>query len=319
MSALRAFLFTTLMVIVLAAGAAEKRVALVIGNSDYAVSPLKNPRNDAEDMAAILRKTGFDVTHLQNLDRRGMARSISQFARDLEQSDATGLFYYAGHGAESAGKSYLFRLGMEVENASELEFEGIDVQRLLRQMQVARNGLNIVIIDACRNNPYRSLRGNSGERGLKRINAPLGSYIASSTASGAAAEDGANDRNSPYTKQLLKHLNTPGLGLEQVFKRVRVGVLEATNGVQIPWETSSLTKEFYFNGSQSVATEVRIVPTKPIAVAIDSGHRDLLDECAVHLRANRLMSGAGGNALACYTEVLTQKRGDPEALAGLQK
>ncbi len=158
MKAFRLLLFILLAAAGTATGAAEKRVALVIGNSDYAKSPLKNPRNDAEDMAAILRKTGFDVTHLQNLDRRGMARSISQFARNLEQSGATGLFYYAGHGAESAGKSYLLPLGMEVENASELEFEGIDVQRLLRQMQVARNGLNIVIIDACRNNPYRSLR-----------------------------------------------------------------------------------------------------------------------------------------------------------------
>lgn len=229
------------------AEAAGRRVALVIGNGVYADNPLQNPRHDAEDMAALLERTGFSVMLEQDLDRRGMARSISRLARMLEQEGSVGVFYYAGHGVEVDGRNFLLPVDMQIDNVGELEFEAIDVQRLLNQMHGARNGMNIVILDASRNNPFPGLRGASGERGIKRIgNAPLGSLIASSTASGEVAAGGAYGRNSPYTRQLLRHLDTPGLSLEQAFKRVRRGVLEETHGAQVPWEMSSLTADFYF-------------------------------------------------------------------------
>jgi hypothetical protein len=223
-----------------------ERVALVIGNSDYQHERLANPGNDAQDMAQTLRALGFTVILKENLDRRELAQALSEFAQTLRRGSSVGLFYYAGHGVEVGGVNYMLPVQAQIDSEADVEFEAIDVQRVLRQMEEAGNQANILIIDACRNNPFgRSFGRNSASRGLARMNAPVGSIVASSTAPGAVAADGAYGRNSPYTKHLLRLILQP-LDIEQLFKEVRKAVLAETQGKQVPWEASSLIADFYF-------------------------------------------------------------------------
>jgi len=221
----------------------EKRVALVIGNGDYKFSPLTNPKNDAESMAEALGRCGFDVHKLVNVNRQEMRNAIREFGSNLKKS-GVGLFYYAGHGIQVKGENYLIPVNVDVKNEYEVEDECIKMSCVLRAMEDAGNRLNIVILDACRNNPFkRSFR--SSTRGLARMDAPAGSYIAFATAPGSVAADGTG-KNGLYTSKLLEFMLSPGLSIEQVFKKVRIAVLEATNKEQVPWESSSLTGNFYF-------------------------------------------------------------------------
>ncbi len=226
---------------------AEKRVALVIGNADYKDAPLSNPVNDAIDISEALRKTGFDVDYRTNINRKQMREAIRNFGDKLRQAD-TGLFYFAGHGIQIKGRNYLIPLAVDVQAADEVEDESIDASAVLRKMESAGNAVNIVILDACRNNPFaRSFR--SLDRGLARMDGPVGSFIAYATAPGSVAADGIG-RNGLYTEHLLEALRQPGLTIEQVFKRVRNGVINVTEGRQIPWESSSLMGEFVFLPAQ---------------------------------------------------------------------
>ncbi|MBN2701468.1 MAG: caspase family protein, partial [Methylothermaceae bacterium] len=225
------------------ATALERRTALVLGNGDYRIAPLDNPVNDARDMAATLERLGFEVDLRLNLDRKGMRAAIREFGEKLSQG-GVGLFYYAGHGVQIAGRNYLVPLGTEIHAADEVIDEAVDAGLVMRKMESAGNPVNIVILDACRDNPFvRSYR--SLERGLAKMEGPLGSLIAYATAPGDTALDGEG-RNGVYTKHLLEAMTRPGLPLEQVFKRVRNGVRRQTDGRQIPWEESSLTGDFYF-------------------------------------------------------------------------
>lgn len=237
---------------------AEAKVALVIGNSDYQEAPLVNPVNDAMDMADILRKLDFDVLLQTNINRKQMRQAIRDFGDKLKRSDV-GLFYFAGHGIQIDGKNYLVPLATNVQSSDEVQDESIDANSVLRKMETAGNNVNIVILDACRNNPFaRSFR--SLESGLARMDGPVGSYIAYATAPGSVALDGSG-RNGLYTQYLLKALNQPGLTIEQTFKAVRIGVRRDTGGKQIPWESSSLIGEFKFlpENNQVVA----VVPPPP--------------------------------------------------------
>ena len=236
------------------AGAAQ-RVALVVGNSDYTlVSPLANPANDAALMAAILREVGFEVIEAKNADRRGMARAIRDFGKRLRRAgpEAVGLFYYAGHGVQAGGTNYLIPLGAPVADEADLEIEAVSASWVLGQMESAGNALNVVILDACRNNPFKGAF-RAATRGLARMNAPSGSLVAYSAAPGQVAADGTTD-NSPYTAALVAAMREPGLALEQVFKRVRVAVEAATGEQQTPWEESSLKGDFYFVPQGSTVT-----------------------------------------------------------------
>jgi len=221
----------------------QNRLALVIGNGAYKSAPLKNPVNDAKDMASTLRNLGFDVMHINNSDRRRMEDTIRQFGRRLRHG-GVGLFYYAGHGVQVDGRNYLIPVDAKIDTESDVKFEAVDAGRVLGKMEDAENELNIVILDACRDNPFaRSFRTSS--RGLARMDAPKGSIVVYATAPGYVAADGTG-RNGIYTKHLLKHITVPGLTLEQVLKRVRVEVINETRDKQVPWESSSLTGEFYF-------------------------------------------------------------------------
>lgn len=227
---------------------AEKgRVALVIGNSAYKhTSPLDNPKNDAVVMTKVLTELGFDVISSLDLSQNDMKRAIKTFAQKLEEGGkgTVGLFYYAGHGVQVAGRNYLIPVTAKITSAVDVEIESIDLEVVTNAMNLAGNGFNVVVLDACRDNPFKSST-RSLTRGLARINAPKGSLIAYATSPGDVAADGEG-ANSPYTAALVKVMQEPGLTIERVFKRVRVQVHEETKETQTPWESSSLTGDFYF-------------------------------------------------------------------------
>ena len=221
-----------------------RRVALVIGNGAYPTAPLKNPVNDARDMARTLRDLGFEVILRENATLRQMEDAVDELWMRLKAGGA-GLFFFAGHGLQVAGRNYLVPVDARLQVEQDVKYRCMDAGLVLGRMENAGNQLNIVILDACRNNPYaRSFR--SAQEGLARMDAPKGSLVAYATAPDSVAADGAG-KNGIYTGQLLKHLRTPGLGIEELFKRVRIGVLGETGEKQVPWEASSLTGYFTFN------------------------------------------------------------------------
>jgi formylglycine-generating enzyme required for sulfatase activity len=237
------------------AQAAETRIALVIGNSDYSSGSLPNPANDAKLIGDALTSLGFDVIARRNADQITMKRAIQEFGSRLESAGpgAVGLFYYAGHGLQLSGRNYLIPTTARIEREGDVEIEAVSADWVIEQMRYARNRLNIVILDACRNNPFtRSMR--SVDHGLATMDAPAGILIAYSTAPGAVAADGTG-RNSPYTEALTHAMREMHEPVEQVFKHVRVGVMTATSGKQVPWESSSLTGDFYFAAPNKVAPE----------------------------------------------------------------
>jgi hypothetical protein len=225
--------------------ASERRIALVIGNGAYTNAPsLKNPPNDARDMAATLKTLGFDITSGTNLNQRNMKRLIREFGQTLK-AGGSGLFYYAGHGVQSKGRNYLIPIEADIQSEVEVEDAGVDVNLVLGYMDDAQNGLNIVILDACRNNPFaRSFR--SASDGLAQVEAPTGTLIAYATAPGRVASDGVG-QNGLYTAELLKQMRVPGLSVTEMFMHVRAAVMKQTANRQVPWEASSLVGAFYFS------------------------------------------------------------------------
>ncbi len=226
----------------------EQRIALVIGNSAYRnTAPLKNPVNDATDMAQVLREKGFQVTVRTNLEVKEMRQVIRSFSQALK-AGGVGLFYFAGHGIQSKGRNYLIPTNADVKEEYELEDEAIDANRVLDGMEAAGNRVNIVILDACRDNPYaRSWRG--GSRGLAQLSAPIGSFVAFATAPGSVAADGSG-RNGVFTQHLLTSLRHPDTDIDKVFTRVTAAVSKESGNKQVPWKSSSLTGEFLFSQQQ---------------------------------------------------------------------
>jgi len=223
----------------------EKRTALVMGNGSYKhIAYLKNPANDADDMARALKRCGFNVRTMIDGTRREMIEAMRAFGDQLKKErNGVGLFFYAGHGVQIDGENHLVPVNARVERKYEVEVECLKVSALLGAMENADNRLNIIILDACRNNPFRGFRG--ANRGLAQMTAPAGSILIYSTAPGEAADDGP-DQNGLYTSMLLKHIMDRGLTVEVLLKRVRIDVMEASGGRQVPWESSSLTGNFYF-------------------------------------------------------------------------
>ncbi len=224
------------------AAIAEQKIALVIGNSAYPSAALRNPVNDAKAMAAKLSGLGFEVILRTDASQRDMTRAVSQFGQKL-RGGSIGLFYFAGHGLQVRGKNFLIPVDAEIENEASTRSEAVDVDQVLEQLGSAR--LSMVILDACRNNPFERRFRSTGSGGLAQIDAPTGTLLAYATAPGKVAYDGTG-ANGLYTTELLKALDTPGLKVEDVFKQVRINVLKASDNQQIPWESSSLIGEFYF-------------------------------------------------------------------------
>ena len=233
---------------------AQQRVALVIGNGAYGPpAALANPANDAGDMAAALEALGFQVILGLDLDKAGFDGKIRAFAAALENAD-TGLLFYAGHGLQVGGQNYLVPIDARLGRERDLDFEAVRLEFILKQMELDREGrTNIVLLDACRDNPLsRNLARSMGTRsagvgsGLAQVQTGVGTFIAYATQPGNVALDGQG-RNSPFTQALAKRLAEPGRNLTALMIEVRNDVLSATGGRQVPWDHSALTQDFYFN------------------------------------------------------------------------
>ncbi len=219
---------------------AESRRALVVGNAAYERKKLHNPLNDAADMGAMLEELGFEVQVLKNAGRQAMEDAIRAFGQRL-RTGGVGVFYYAGHAVQVDGLNYLVPVGAEIRAENEIPHKTLSLGFLLGHMGKASNRLNIVILDACRDNPFRGFR--SLKRGLAETRVPTGTYIAYATAPGGVAADGTG-RHGVFTEHLLAELRVPGLTIEEVMKRTRRAVAEATAGQQVPWASTSLVGDF---------------------------------------------------------------------------
>jgi carboxyl-terminal processing protease len=257
-----------LLAVAVSSAEAEPRVALVIGNSNYGpeIGKLPNPANDAALMTSALKKTGFDVITVTNVDQKAMKRAIAQFGDKLANAGptATGLFYYAGHGIQVQGINYLIPTDAHIQKEADVSIESITADDVMKQMEFASNAVNIIILDACRNNPIsRSMR--SATRGLAPMQSDSvrGTFVAYSTAPGKTAADGTG-QNSPYSQALASAIVQPGVGIEEIFRDVRGKVMQATDDQQIPWDSSSLTAPFYFKPtSATVAAPVAAPALSP--------------------------------------------------------
>jgi hypothetical protein len=233
---------------IMAPATAEPRTALVIGNSAYPFSPLLNPANDAADVAEALRGTGFDVTLKLDTDRAAMLDAIRGFGERLKASKGMGLFFFAGHGVQINGENYLVPVAAGFEGEADLMSRAVKATEVVDAMAAAGNHLNIVVLDACRDNGL----GRSSTRGLSRIDTNARLFISYSTSPGSVAQDGTG-RNSPYTKHLVDAIRLPDLALEQTFKNTLKGVYQETRGKQTPWISSSFFGDFIFHQTQNQA------------------------------------------------------------------
>ena len=279
----------------------EKRVALVIGNGAYKESPLRNPPNDARTISATLQSLGFNVVSKVDANKKEMRDAIQQFGNAIRGS-GVGMFYYAGHGIQSNGRNYLIPINASIQSEGDIEDEAVSVDQVLSRMEEAHNRMNIVVLDACRNNPFGGSY-RSASRGLSQMIAPTGTFIAYSTSPGSVAADG-DGSNGLYTKELAKQIRAPGVKLEDVFKKVLSGVKSKSGGKQIPWISSSVEGDFYFNKEEQVSlgdttlsddlndSESRDLPSISNSIAMDlilvqpgtfqMGSNDKEDERPIH-------------------------------------
>lgn len=247
----------------------NRRVALVIGNGQYELTgSLPNPSNDAEDMRKSLNEIGFEVIGGSNLSRREMIALIREFGQRI-MAGGTGLFYYSGHGIQASGQNYLIPVDADIQSEDEVEFQAVSLNLVLTKMATARNDLNIVILDACRNNPYlkswRALGRGSSDDGLARVSPPTGTLVLYAARPGEVALEGKG-RNGMFTESLLKQIKVPGLEYDAMVKVVSADVWERSNRQQFPWKEGNSLKDFYFVPSVPGAS---LEPTKNSTITID--------------------------------------------------
>jgi len=224
----------------------EKRIALVIGNGNYNSGILANPENDARAMTDALQKLGFSVSEYENLNQVQIKKVIDDFGLRLKGNDI-GLFYYAGHGIQAKGYNYLIPVDAQMKTEEQVEYDCVRADRILALMETSGTKVNIIILDACRNNPFeRSWTRSATGKGLAFMSAPRGTLIAYATAPGSTASDGAG-KNGLYTSALLESIQIPDITIIQMFQNVRNIVVKKSQDQQMPWESTSLTADFYFN------------------------------------------------------------------------
>lgn len=284
---MKKLLIVVLILIVAGVSVAEDRFALIIGNGAYQhFAPLQNPENDAADLSAELESLGFRVETLINATEREMFNAVREMGDRLAGGQSVGLFYYAGHGIEVGGTNYLIPVDADIRAEDEVRFASISIDLVLSKMESARNGTNLIILDACRDNPLPASSRSSATRGLATVDAPTGSMVIYATAPGDVALDGQG-RNGVFTEALLEHMATPGLDVELMIRRVREDVISNSGGRQTPWHNSSLTTGFSFvpgGGAQPSGglQPVVVQPTTPsgpvittvtgeIAVSVETG------------------------------------------------
>jgi formylglycine-generating enzyme required for sulfatase activity len=244
-----AALFGALLLVVPGLASAEPRIALIIANSNYQgdIGSLKNPVNDGKLMGEALKKVGFNVRLVTDGDQNAMKKALNGFSEDLAKAgpSATGLFYYAGHGLQVSGQNYLVPVSANIKREGDVDLEALSAEAVLKVLNFSGVKVQIVILDACRNNPLmRSFRGNT--LGLAKVDAPIGSFVAYSTAPGSVAADGQG-ANSPFAAALAAEVQKPGASIEEMFRNVRAKVIAETDSQQVPWDSSSLTAPFYFS------------------------------------------------------------------------
>ena len=222
------------------------RVALVIGNSSYAGNAaLINPGNDAQAMASALKQLGFTVVELRNGGKSEMTEALSKVRSALSGKQGVGMLYYAGHGLQLDWRNYMVPVDAKLSSAADVIAQAVDVNSVLEAFKSAGNRMNILVLDACRDNPFAA---TASGKGLAPVDAPPGTFLAYATAPGNVAQDGdAKGGNGLYTQYLLEELKRPTTRIEDVFKRVRLNVRQQSQGRQIPWESTSLEDDFYFN------------------------------------------------------------------------
>ena len=226
------------------------RVALIIGNTNYIESPLKNPGNDAKAIAGELQKVGFKTNLQLDTGRAQLAEAIQTFGADLAKSKGVGLFYYAGHGAQLGWRNYLIPVDADVQKLEDMRTKTVELNILLAGLTKAQNAMNVVILDACRDNPFGS-KVPTEHKGLSQFDAPPRSLLAYATAPGNTAADGSG-AHGLYTENLLREIKAPEAKIEDVLKRVRLNVRRTSEGQQIPWESTSLEDDFYFLPPQHI-------------------------------------------------------------------
>jgi hypothetical protein len=223
----------------------QKRIALVIGDGNYQASTLANPENDARAMKVALQSVGFTVFEYENLNQSQMKKAIDDFGMKLKGNDV-GLFFYAGHGIQSKGYNYLIPVDAQLQTEQDVEYDCVQADRILAKMEGSGTKVNIIILDACRNNPFeRSWTRSETGKGLAFMNAPSGTLIAYATSPGNTASDGSGN-NGLYTSAILESIKIPNRTAIQMFQNVRNIVKLKSNEQQIPWESTSLTGDFYF-------------------------------------------------------------------------
>jgi len=230
---------------VIAQAPIDIRIALVIGNSAYVNAPtLINPSNDAKAITNILKKLGFTVINVNDGTKEQMITGIAQMQAALKGQQAVGMLYYAGHGVQQNWRNYMVPVDFKVSKDVDIPKQAIDVDTVIEGLKKAGTRMNIIVLDACRDNPFG---GQASGKGLAQLEAPLNTYIAFATAPGNVAQDG-NEKtgNGLFTEYIIKELQKPA-PIEDMFKRVRLQVRKASNGAQIPWDSSSLELEFAFN------------------------------------------------------------------------
>lgn len=252
-------------------GHAEKRVALVVGNAAYQnIARLDNPKNDAKLIADTLKRLGFELIGNDaqiDLDKATLDKAVQSFGKQIQGADVA-LFYYAGHGVQVAGSNYLVPVNANPTREADVDFQMVDVNLVLRQMQGSGTQLNLVILDACRNNPFggRGLRDTGG--GLAHMRAPTGTLISYATQPGSVAQDGVGG-NSPYTKALAQTIQKAGLDIFQTFNQVGLAVQRSTGGSQQPWVSNSpIDGSFFFSAPRATAETPRSAPSSRLALAL---------------------------------------------------
>ncbi len=244
----------------------RKQVALVIGNSGYPNRPLVNPANDARDVGARLSQLGFDTETVLDAGRKQMAAAVERFVNKLGSGDVA-LFYYSGHGSEIDGENYLIPVDFEGHDETDLRYDTQAAGKIQERMERSGAQLNIIVLDACRDNPFHSSSRSSGG-GLAAMNAGRGTFVAFATSPGRTASDNSTGRNGLFTQYFLQALGQPGLGLDDVFNIVRERVDQASGGKQLPWSQTGVVGRYTFvAGSAVPPVETSSDPAAPVARA----------------------------------------------------
>lgn len=252
--------------------------ALVIGNSAYTHKPLVNPKNDAQLMTSSLRQVGFKVKQVNNLDRKAFFSNIRDFYNNLPKNSVA-MVYYAGHGVQIGGANYLIPVDMALTSERLVEVNALPLKVILDGLSTANSVVNVVVLDACRNNPFQPVKPSKYRSletmGLTRVISPKGAIIAYSTAPGQLAEDGLGNKNSLYTSILAEEIKKPGLPIEAVFKKVADAVRKKTFDDQQPWYESSLVDDFYFQPLDGVKTLSPKITKRPNGVKNNQASRNM--------------------------------------------